>query len=59
MKLLDGVRVLDLGRWHAGPYCGKLFVDAGAEVLHVEHPDGDPTRRAGPFAPEDGYGYSR
>jgi CoA:oxalate CoA-transferase len=53
MELLEGVVVLDLGRLHAGPYCAKLFADAGADVIHVEHPAGDPARAAGPFAPGD------
>ncbi len=42
--LLDGLVVVDLGRWHAGPYCAKLFADAGADVIHVEQPGGDPLR---------------
>ncbi|MBN1756677.1 MAG: CoA transferase [Chitinispirillaceae bacterium] len=32
---LEGIRVLDLGRVIAGPYCGRLFAEAGAEVLQV------------------------
>jgi crotonobetainyl-CoA:carnitine CoA-transferase CaiB-like acyl-CoA transferase len=53
MPLLDGVRVLDLGILAAGPYCAKLLGDAGADVIHVERPDGDPSRDLGPFAPDD------
>ncbi len=32
---LEGIRVLDLGRVIAGPYCGRLLAEAGAEVLHL------------------------
>ncbi len=47
---LAGIAVLDLTQGVAGPYCTKLFVDYGAEVLKVERPgSGDPTRRTGPF----------
>jgi crotonobetainyl-CoA:carnitine CoA-transferase CaiB-like acyl-CoA transferase len=42
---LAGLRVLDLSGDIAGPYCTKLLVDAGAEVVKVEPPDGDPLRR--------------
>ncbi|MGK2964007.1 MAG: CaiB/BaiF CoA transferase family protein [Tepidiformaceae bacterium] len=53
MNLLEGLLVLDMGRHHAGPYCAKLLADAGADVIHVEHPGGDPTRATGPFGPDD------
>ncbi|MBW2698561.1 MAG: CoA transferase, partial [Deltaproteobacteria bacterium] len=43
---LSGWRVLDLSSQIAGPYAAKMLVDAGAEVIKVEHPDGgDPLRR--------------
>jgi crotonobetainyl-CoA:carnitine CoA-transferase CaiB-like acyl-CoA transferase len=42
---LAGVRVLDFSAQIAGPYCAKLFADAGAEVIKVEPPEGDSLRR--------------
>jgi len=43
---LAGLRVLELSSEIAGPYCGKLLTDAGAEVIKVEAPEGgDPLRR--------------
>ncbi|MGE0570180.1 MAG: CaiB/BaiF CoA transferase family protein [Dehalococcoidia bacterium] len=45
--LLECVLVLDLGRGHAGPYCARMLMDAGATVIHVEHPRGDPLRNEG------------
>lgn len=49
---LSDLRVIDLAQGIAGPYCAKLFADAGAEVIKIEPPEGDRSRRLGPF-PED------
>jgi len=46
---LGGLRVIDLSQGIAGPYCARLLADLGAEVIKVEPPDGDFTRRLGPF----------
>lgn len=51
-KALEEVRVLELGHMVSAPYCTKLLADLGAEVIKIEEPWGDPTRRRGPF-PED------
>lgn len=44
---LAGIRVLDLGRFVAAPYCGMLLADMGAEVIRVERPGGDEDRHVG------------
>jgi CoA:oxalate CoA-transferase len=41
---LDGIRVIDWTIWQQGPYAGALLGDLGAEVIHLETPDGDPGR---------------
>ncbi|MCL5957993.1 MAG: CoA transferase [Chloroflexi bacterium] len=51
-KALDDIKVVELPGFVSGPYCGKLLADLGAEVIKVEPPTGDRTRRAGPF-PQD------
>jgi crotonobetainyl-CoA:carnitine CoA-transferase CaiB-like acyl-CoA transferase len=42
---LAGLRVVELSHRVAGAYCGKLLADAGADVIKVEPPGGDPLRR--------------
>ena len=51
---LRGLRVVDLGEGAAAPYCARLLADAGADVVKVERPEGDPSRREGPFATRAG-----
>ena len=48
MSSLGDVTVLDLSRVLAGPYCTMILGDLGADIIKVEHPDGDETRRWGP-----------
>lgn len=46
---LEGIRVLDLGRYQAGPRIGLIMARLGAEVIKVEGPGGDESRQIGPF----------
>ena len=52
---MQGVRILDLGTFLAGPHAASIFGEFGAEVLKIEHPvAGDPMRRFGsPTARDD------
>ena len=44
MHGLKQLRVVDCASEIAGPYCSKLFADAGADVIKLERPGGDPLR---------------
>ncbi len=48
-KVLEGIRVLDFGRYIAGPYCGTLLADMGAEVIRIEKIDGSEDRFLSPI----------
>jgi crotonobetainyl-CoA:carnitine CoA-transferase CaiB-like acyl-CoA transferase len=54
MPPLTGIKVVELARILAGPWAGQVLADLGAEVVKVESPEGDDTRRWGPpFVPND------
>ena len=55
MGVLDGTRVVDFGRYIAGPYCGALLGDLGAEVIRVERVEGGEDRWITPVT-SDGVG---
>ena len=50
---LEGIRVLDFGRYIAGPYCAALLADMGAEVIRIEKRDGSEDRNLVPVMREE------
>ena len=55
MRVLEGIRVLDFGRYIAGPFCAALLGDMGADVIRIERPGGGEDRIVGPVT-HDGIG---
>ena len=47
---LSRYRILEVGHMLAGPYCGMLLADLGAEVIKIEPPEGDIARRVSPHS---------
>ena len=56
LKILKNIRVLDFGRYIAGPYCGALLGDLGAEVIRIERLSGSEDRFIHPLKEEGGEG---
>ncbi|HWP13830.1 MAG TPA: CoA transferase [Ramlibacter sp.] len=54
---LSGIRVIEVGHMLAGPYCGLLLADMGAEVIKIEPPEGDIARTVSPhfIGPHNAY----
>jgi glutaryl-CoA transferase len=50
-RIYDGLKVVDLSRVLAGPFCAQLLADMGADVIKIEAPEGDENRRWPPLMP--------
>ncbi len=58
MAILEGIRVLDFGRYIAGPFCGALLGDLGADVIRIEKIAGSEDRYTSPVTDDSqGSGY--
>ncbi len=58
MLPLEGVKVVEFCQVLAGPYCGMLLADMGADVVKIEPPDGDMMRQWPPITEGANGGYS-
>src|ERR1700694_162174 len=57
---LSGIRVLEVGNYMAGPFCGMQLADLGAEAIKVEPPDGgDQVRTMAPLLDGEGSAFVR
>jgi crotonobetainyl-CoA:carnitine CoA-transferase CaiB-like acyl-CoA transferase len=55
-RALQGVRILEVGHYTAGPFCPRILANLGAEVIKIEPPKGGPDRKWAPFL-KDGSSY--
>ena len=53
VQVLDGIRVLDFGRFIAGPHCAAMLGDLGADVIRIERPGGGEDRSVAPATDAD------
>src|ERR1700693_3935984 len=57
---LTGIRVIEVGNYMAGPFCGMQLADLGAEVIKLENPDGgDQVRSTAPLVDGEGSAFMR
>ena len=52
-RALEGIKVVEIGHYIAGPYCAQLLADMGADVIKVERPGGEAARDFGPYINEE------
>ena len=55
--LFNGLKIIEFGRFVAGPYAAELFAHGGADVIKIEPTDGDATRFNQPIFPGEGRQY--
>ena len=54
---LEGIKILDMTNWYAGPFCTLLMRDLGAEIIKIEPLEGERIRTAPPMIGGESYGF--